>query len=330
MSKIDRLTPEQEALIPVIRDMFIEYGLKTGPSDRKTAEDGVRRAYEQQGLPPPQEFVWLKSPLEGMLAANMAVHGEAEHRINETYPGSGEWTINKDGYNRAPQWVQPGYGQHDVSWLSSYYFFHQIGCKGLEKIIPLVDIAKSTGWWWPFENACFMTERPIKLEQDEQGRLHCEDDMALKYPDGTGVYSFHGVAVPEKVILKPESVTAQEIDDEQNAEVRRVMIERVGISRYVTEGGFEVLHEDKDSLGHPRRLLAKKRDDEIDVMVVEVTNSTAEADGTRKVYHLRVHPELRPLLEDNELGPVQKPTCHNAVASTFGMTGDEYHPEVET
>jgi hypothetical protein len=70
------------------------------------------------------------------------------------------------------------------------------------------------------------------------------------------------------------------------------------------------------------------------MVLVEVTNSTPEPDGTRKLYYLRVHPELRPLPDpanpNAQLGAPQAMTCHNAVASTFGRRGEDYHPEIET
>jgi hypothetical protein len=50
-----------------------------------------------------------------------------------------------------------------------------------------------------------------------------------------------------------------------------------------------------------------------------------------KEYMIPVHHELRPLLANNELGEPQRTlTARNAVASTFGMTGDEYDPEFES
>lgn len=58
-------------------------------------------------------------------------------------------------------------------------------------------------------------------------------------------------------------------------------------------------------------------------------NSTLEPDGSRKDYVLAVHPQLRPLFASG-FGQSQKFTCHNAVASTFGLRGEEYHPEMET
>lgn len=66
---IDKLTPEQEALIPVIRDEWIAHGLSTQPADRPEAEAGAAQAYEQAGLVPPRFFVWLDSPLAGAVAA---------------------------------------------------------------------------------------------------------------------------------------------------------------------------------------------------------------------------------------------------------------------
>jgi hypothetical protein len=61
-----------------------------------------------------------------------------------------------------------------------------------------------------------------------------------------------------------------------------------------------------------------------------VVNSTRETDGSFKRYWLRVDPQIRPLLADNRFGVQQCPTARNAVASTFGMTGEEYAPLVET
>ena len=52
MSKIERLTSEQEALIPVIRDEWLAHGLSTEPADREEAARGIRDAYREAGLAP--------------------------------------------------------------------------------------------------------------------------------------------------------------------------------------------------------------------------------------------------------------------------------------
>jgi hypothetical protein len=136
---------------------------------------------------------------------------------------------------------------------------------------------------------------------------------------------WHGIAVPADVITSPGSITVDDIHAQQNEEVRRVMIERYGISRYVRDAQFDVLDADKDPLGLSRRLLKRG-----DLVVVELTNSTLDADGSRRVYHVPCHPELRPLVSDTELGDPQRMTALNAVASTFGLRGEDYVLTAET
>jgi len=63
---------------------------------------------------------------------------------------------------------------------------------------------------------------------------------------------------------------------------------------------------------------------------VEVVNHFAEPDGAYRHFFLQVHPELRPILTDGTYGAAQPLTARNAVASTFGLSGAEYAPEVET
>ena len=69
--------------------------------------------------------------------------------------------------------------------------------------------------------------------------------------------------------------------------------------------------------------------------MIEVTNSTPELDGTgkKKIYTFRCDPQLRPLNIPGfraEKGEPQEFTCLNAIASTYGMYGHEYHLEIET
>ena len=63
---------------------------------------------------------------------------------------------------------------------------------------------------------------------------------------------------------------------------------------------------------------------------VEVVNHTAEPDGSYKHHFLRVDPKLRPILSDGQMGTPQRLTARNAVASSFGLRGVDYQPEVET
>jgi len=221
-----------------------------------------------------------------------------------------------------------GYGQHDASWIGFYDFFRQ-NCalvQQTERLVGLIELTQSAGWFWPMEKVCLVTDRPRHLARDDQGRLHFEDRAAIEYRDGWGVYSWHGVRVPDWVILRPERITVELIDAEPNAEIRRVMMERFGFDKYLLAGNAEILdHEEGVGALYRKNV----RDDEPLVMV-HVINSTPEPDGSWKRYTLRVHPECRPLLADQKFGDPQKLTARNAIASTFGLTGKQYYPQIET
>lgn len=172
---------------------------------------------------------------------------------------------------------------------------------------------------------CMISEKPDVLTVDAQNRPHNDHGPFCRWRDGTAIYAIHGVYVPGWIVECPGSITVDKIHEEANEEIRRIMIERYGLSRYVRDAQFEVVDADTDPLGQPRRLLRKDS-----TVVVELTNSTVDADGTRRVYHVPCHPELRPLLPDGGLGDPQALTALNAVASTYGLMGFEYRLEVET
>jgi hypothetical protein len=120
------------------------------------------------------------------------------------------------------------------------------------------------------------------------------------------------VQVPERLITDPGCLSLWGIREERNRELQRVMLERFGYDRFLLELGAVPIQSDqfgalyRVSSGRYREPLA----------IVHVTNSTPEPDGSRKRYFLRVPPDVR--------------TAHEAVALTFGMLAEEYHPGHET
>ena len=186
-----------------------------------------------------------------------------------------------------------------------------LGHCGLDTVKSIVEANKHCGYWWPLRGSVIAIEKHSSIHLDEWRRLHCGDDMAIQYPDGWGVYAWKGVLVPKKVIVAPEILTVREIDTENNAEIRRVMLERFGWGRYLDESNSKPVHKDKFGFLYRREI----PDDEPLVMV-KVKNKTAEPDGSFKDYFLRVPPEME--------------TAKQAVAWTFAMEKEEYQPFCET
>ena len=163
-------------------------------------------------------------------------------------------------------------------------------------------------------------------------RLHSTTGPALRYRDGWPVFAIHGVQVPAKVVESPQTLTIAEIRAEQNAEIRRIMIDRFGAARYLREIGATVRHEDRDQHGFARRLLVAELAGDVEPLVmVEVVNTTPEPIGYHpdegaagiwvgnrwhKVYTLRVPPAMR--------------TTGEALAWTFELPAGSYKPLVET
>lgn len=167
-------------------------------------------------------------------------------------------------------------------------------------------------WKWSLRGLELDTAKPLQLHRDERRRVHSAVGPAIAYSDGFEVYAWHGVRVPADVIMQPGALTTRRIDDEQNAEVKRVMIERFGAANYIQQSGAVVVARDKFGALYRKDL----RDGEEPITLVEVINSTPEPDGSYKRYWLRVDPACE--------------TPREAVAWTFGLTADEYDPVKET
>lgn len=282
---IQDLTPEQDAKLESYYEKWLAVGLQTGPRDHKAIEAALRKIYECAGLKPPARFVWGPSPV-------------AVARMVDTEGGK--------------EFGDPGracYGTHDAGWLGFYDFMRtELGLvEETNELVGLTEAAQAgTGWFWPFEEVCFVSELPTVISQDAEGRLHAESGPALAYSDGTEVYAWHDVNVPKDVILNPKGITTAQIDGEQNAEIRRVMIERYGQERYIKDSDLKPVQEDEAGM-----LFRKELPGDEPLVMVRVIDTT-----TGKPYFLRVPPEMT--------------TAKEAVAWTFDVKPDEYKPEAET
>jgi hypothetical protein len=219
-----------------------------------------------------------------------------------------------------------------------------------EKFAAFEQAAIEGGLRFMHPEFCMVCDFPEVLLVDEQNRPHCADGPSHRWRDGWSLYYWHGVRLPEYIIERPHEITVELIDKEPNAEIKRVMIERYGMARYLHDGGAEVLSHDAVGI-----LYRKEIPGDEPLVMVRVLNSTPEPDGVMdrdeaiaifgeaakaainapadarfKQYMLRVDPELRPLLANGTKGSPQKITARNAVASTFGLRGEEYEPELET
>lgn len=318
-TKMKKLTPEQEALIPVYRDKWRQIALSTERIDRAKAESAIKAAYIANGKPEPEvEFfsspcvVWkslscywqdyfgnrLRSLAELPLTKipeNQLESYELGKRLFKLNPLAGvdfssftslqeplESVINplESHYlkNSVPRslreqlyrqsqsiiegspfytgdifietmmgslgsvmdikfslWTRPEVLAGDAAFLD--FGFSVLNYPyDREKWEILQELIVSCGWIYSCEQTCLVCDRPLKLSFDSQDRLHAEGKPAIQFADGWGLYSYHGVTLPEKYgVVPPKDWQSQWILQETNSEFRRVLIQEIGYARMCEE-----------------------------------------------------------------------------------------------
>jgi hypothetical protein len=122
---------------------------------------------------------------------------------------------------------------------------------------------------------------------------------------------WNSVNVTGQVAFHPETLTARQALAEENAELRRVMLERIGPERFIAEAQPVVLDADTDA-GGVRRLLRVEIPDDEPLVALEVHDPS-----TGRQYLLRVPPDIE--------------TCRWAAAWIAGFDNpNDYQPVMET
>jgi hypothetical protein len=331
--KIDHMTAEQEALLPIYRAEWIRNGESIAQSDPRAMQACVQELYAAHGLIPPVVIV-MDSPAGCLIARAVIKHLVGDNlganlganlgsnlgaNLRDNLRANLRDNLWDNLWDSASLW-----GGHDVSWLSFYDFPRHLGHKYppelTKELDATINYARTCGWLYAYPNIAFVSQRQSGLSRDDRGRLHSQTGPAMAFRDGWSVWAWHGVRVPQYVIEQPDTIRIEKIAAEPNAEIRRVMIERYGYARYVQDMGGTKVHEDatgilwktggaqhggRRTVGHAARNASPD-----EIAVVEVQNGTLEPDGSRRTYFLSVPPTCK--------------TACEAVAWTYGMDEKQY------
>jgi hypothetical protein len=306
---ITELTPEQEDQLHIFGEKWYKIGTSTAPSNRQQAENGIHLLYKQIGLKPPKEIMWFNSPKT--MHTNIADHTQSyriiklqnnlilatlrEMNIDNTFLQAMIHRMFASYRNKTHKSIYdnvtgslPKRGRFQVLGEGTWLYIIPLldfMCQTLElkreaqAIVGLIKILKHSGGYVPLDDVCYISERPTALHLDDKGYPHCDDGLAIGYPDGWGVYAWHGVRISEYVIMRPHEITPQGIVSEDNHEVATSMLERYGEDRFMKEGGFRII--ERDRFGHsirnyyfmpsdqitPEKIMAESNVDVIRVML---------------------------------------------------------------
>ena len=242
-TRIEKLTPEQEARLPEFRDKWLAIGLATGPADRVAAEKACKMAYEVAKLAPPKTIYWADSPFQGLvMAAALSLNMDPNQALIAAKTGL------PDNLKEATreQLSHVFYGQHTASWLSYMDYFGEVcGLECTDSLHPLMELAQQASWCWFFDKAAVVTERPNELHRDEMGRLHNPNGPAIRYGDDA-MYFWRGTSVPAEWITDKESVDPSIALTWPNIEQRRALAEIIGWARILDTLKPTIIDEDED------------------------------------------------------------------------------------
>jgi hypothetical protein len=192
------------------------------------------------------------------------------------------------------------------------------GCTALIKLPDGLRIEGSL----MLENCTALTKLPEGLKVGDYIILN----HPLSIPDTVqcGGFVFRGVQnFPREFINNPQLIKAADVISEQNAQKRSVLLELMGIQRFMREANSKIIYQDVEHNGNVRQLLR------VDLPVLQVgwnnrlireepiVMLSVTCPSTAHHYMLRVPPTMQ--------------TCHQAAAWIAGFDDPEqYQPLLET
>ena len=264
---IERLTQAQESELPKFREEWRQIGLSTVPIDRPKAVEAVSGLYEAAGLTKPDYVFFFTSPALCLLARKLfqqlgngdqlwdQLRGQLEGQLWDQLRGQlwdqlrGQlWDQLEDQLRGQDVFQAPWtIGGQDAYWLSFYEFARFVGVRysNNDHLNAYVKYAKSCGWMFAYDKVAFVSERPVEINWDDRGLLHSETGMSVKFRDGWGVHSWHGIKIPEEWIENKSSITPQVALHHENVEQRRAACEILGWHNILRELNAETI--DKSS-----------------------------------------------------------------------------------
>ncbi len=159
----------------------------------------------------------------------------------------------------------------NISSSANYNWFDfsisVLGCNcDREKWQVSLDILQNCGYVYPFENICYVCDRPTKILFDEHELVHALGESAIEYPDGSKIFAYHGTLFTEKYtsvpqlqwqaqwykeesesrlrqalieVLPSEQFQVDWLMEEKNALLRQLLIEKIGYERILNELGID-------------------------------------------------------------------------------------------
>jgi Domain of unknown function (DUF6745) len=332
------LLPAHHAYAAGLAERWRAAAFSTGPVDRPAVEAQIRAVYQAAGLPQPAQIIWADS---GNAAYHKLIYAPGlgscliDQLFQEAIPNAADMRHNRIAHVFNFGLRYPVIRDLATGGPARYPFSRAEACApsilhnlgywsgrtgiGLSALASqtiqkdttgnralaaaLAEVSLSVPIWWPCEHAAVIVDRPTRITVDQIGRLHAENGPALEFADGWQTHRWHGTAVPAALVTG-DGLTAAEILAEDNVEIRRCAIERMGWPQFINDAALARVGGSWPDPGNPGRALALYHapagvatggepgygDEGLGVLLC--ANGTDEADGSRRVFGLTVPEDL--------------------------------------
>lgn len=219
------------------------------------------------------------------------------------------------------------FSQFDAPFVALYEFARAAKLPLDRELIALGDAAiellDSTFAAVLFEGSVLLFDRPLHMGFDPSNLLSSTNGPAFEPDCGESIYAVNGVILPAPKRTPNWRQLSVEITNPQQ---RAAVIEYMGWERFfsmVPRSAKTKLDTDSH-FGELYEVWCGRQE----FTLLVVVNSTPEPDGSRKKFVIPVDHNCRPLPNAADpmgvMGAPQARTALNAVASTFGYTGEYY------
>lgn len=240
MSKIEKLTPAQEALMPEYVKKWIAIATSIINVSDERAREVVTKFRKLIDLDTEVPMIYGENPIECWVLCCLKEAGIPIDKLNEEMLA----VFNGNPHKRdIPSACLPF---NDISLTSTFAFYDFMINEVKAPIEP--DLLEKYNHWvatsdlfaiYPLKDLTVVCKRPLEIHMNENNVLHRDGGPAIVF-DGLGdfkVYSLNGVTVPEYLAVTPShQLDVAKYLQESNADVKAEFVRKAGIERFLELG----------------------------------------------------------------------------------------------
>ena len=247
---ITKLTKKQKAKLVAYRDKWLNIGLSTEQASLERTKEIISNVYTHLLNKTNVPVVILDNPFDTWVAVcihsvkNNQVWGQVRNQVmdqvrNQVMNQVVDQVRNQVKGLKLVDFIYPYLDGNLMSGYFSLYDFllNELNVKIKGKVKDMFEIYKSTSELsliYPFDDICFVSAKPIEIHFNENKILHNSNGPSIKYKGKFELYHLNGIKVSKEIVkIKPEKITVNRILQEQNVEIRRELLRKLGIDNFI-------------------------------------------------------------------------------------------------